>query len=131
MRVTGSDRVEGAQAAATVIARETRVEGQITGKRSVKVEGVLKGGISLEAPLEVVQGAHVEGDVSATVVRIGGNVVGNVKATELVELQAGAAVKGDVAAPAIHIVEGAHLDGRVQMTKEKPAVQPGPVQQKT
>ncbi len=130
MRVTGSDRVEGAQAAATVIARETRVEGQITGRRPVKVEGVLKGGINLEAPLEVVEGAQVEGDVSATVVRIGGNVAGNVKATELVELQAGATVKGDIAAPAIHIVEGAHLDGRVQMTKEKPPVHPGPAQQK-
>ena len=130
LKVGGSERLEVGQATATVIARDTRIEGQITGKRAVKVEGVLKGSIHLEAPLEILEGAHVEGDVSATVIRIGGSVTGNVTGRELVEMQAGASVKGDVAAPAIHVVEGAHLDGRVQMTKEKPGGQLGPTPQK-
>jgi cytoskeletal protein CcmA (bactofilin family) len=116
----GSERLDIGQATATVIARDTRVEGQLSGKRPVRIEGALKGGIRLEASLEIVEGALVEGDVYATTVRIGGSVTGNVTGATLIELQAGASVKGDVAAPALHVVEGAHLEGRVQMTKGTP-----------
>jgi cytoskeletal protein CcmA (bactofilin family) len=63
---------------------------------------------------------QVEADVHATVVRVAGTVTGNVTGGELVELLASAVVKGDVAAPALHVVEGARLEGRVQMLLEKP-----------
>ena len=104
---------------ATVIARGTRFEGQVSGNRPVRIEGSLKGGVHLEAPLEIVEGAQVEADVHATVVRVGGSVTGNVTGSELVELLASAVVKGDVAAPALHVVEGARLEGRVLMRAGK------------
>ena len=103
----------------TVLARDTHVEGNISGKRAVRIEGSLKGGVRLQADLEIIAGAQVEGDVHATVVRVAGTVTGNVTGGELVELLASAVVKGDVAAPALHIVEGARLEGRVQMRVEK------------
>jgi cytoskeletal protein CcmA (bactofilin family) len=106
-------------ATASVVARETSVEGQISGSRPVRIEGRLKGSVNLEAPLEVVAGAVVEADVHATVVRVAGTVTGNINANELIELMASAVVKGDVAAPALHVVEGARLEGRVQMTTTK------------
>jgi cytoskeletal protein CcmA (bactofilin family) len=108
-------------AAATVVARDTRFEGQITGSRAVRLEGSIKGMVQLKAPLEVVEGATLEAEVHATVVRVAGSVVGNITATELVELLASANVKGDVAAPALHVVEGAKLEGRVQMRAESVA----------
>ena len=104
---------------ATVIALGTRFEGQVSGNRPVRIEGSLKGGVRLDAPLEIVEGAEVEADVRATVVRVGGSVTGNVTGRELVELLASAVVKGDVAAPALHVVEGARLEGRVLMRAEK------------
>jgi cytoskeletal protein CcmA (bactofilin family) len=110
-------------AAATVIAREARVEGQVSGASAVRIEGHLKGSIRLEAPLEILEGAEVEADVQATSVRVAGAVTGNVSGTKLVELLATAVVKGDVTAPALHVVEGAKLEGRVQMRVEKTAGQ--------
>ena len=104
---------------ATVIARGTRFEGQVSGNRPVRIEGSLTGGMRLEAPLEIVEGAQVEADVHATVVRVGGSVTGNITGSELVELLASAVVKGDVAAPALHVVEGARLEGRVLMRAGK------------
>ena len=101
--------------AVTLIARESRFVGELTGTRGVRVEGTLKGSVDLKAAFEVVDGAEVEGEVHATTVRIGGTLVGNVTASELVELQASAVVKGDITAPSIHVVEGAKLEGRVQM----------------
>ena len=103
----------------TVIGRQTHVEGAITGGGAVRVDGHLKGTVRLEAPLEVIQGAVVEADVQATIVRIAGALTGNVTATQLVELLATAVVKGDVAAPALHVVQGAKLDGRVVMRTDK------------
>jgi cytoskeletal protein CcmA (bactofilin family) len=62
----------------------------------------------------------VEADVRATVVRVAGTVTGNIAASELVELLASAVVNGDVIAPALHVVEGARLEGRVQMRAPQP-----------
>jgi cytoskeletal protein CcmA (bactofilin family) len=115
---TGRQEVREA-AATTVLARETRLEGQVSGKRAVRVEGSLKGSVLLEAPLEVVAGAVVEADVRATVVRVAGAVTGNITAGELVELMASAVVKGDISTPALHVVEGARLEGRVEMRSQQ------------
>jgi cytoskeletal protein CcmA (bactofilin family) len=118
----GSDRFDARHtAAATVIAREARVDGQISGRGAVRIEGRLKGSVLLEAPLEIVEGAEVEADIHGTSVRVAGTVTGNVTGSEVVELLATAVVKGDVAAPALHVVEGARLEGRVQMQLEKPS----------
>ncbi len=107
------------QATGTLIGRQTHMEGSITGAGAVRVDGHLKGTVHLDAPLEVVQGAVVEADVQATIVRVAGSLTGNVTATQLVELLATAVVKGDVSAPALHVVQGAKLDGRVVMKAEK------------
>lgn len=99
----------------TVIARETRLSGELTGTRGVRIEGTVTGTVDLKAPFEVVEGAKVEAEVHATSVKIGGTVVGNVTATEVVELLASSVVKGDITSPTLHVVEGAKLEGRVQM----------------
>jgi len=116
----GGEKLDARQTGtATVIAHGTRFEGQLSGNRPVRIEGVLKGGVHLDAPLEIVEGAEVEADVRATVVHVGGSVTGNVTGSELVELLATAVVKGDIAAPALHVVEGARLEGRVLMRAAK------------
>jgi cytoskeletal protein CcmA (bactofilin family) len=121
-----------ARGTVTVIAPETRVVGEITGRRAVRIEGHLKGTVKLEAPLDVVEGASVEAEVHATVVRVAGNVLGNITASGLVDLAASAVVKGDILAPALRVVEGAKLEGRVQMHQEgkppKPAEAQPPAQ---
>lgn len=99
----------------TIIARESKVVGEITGSRGVRVEGSVHGKVELKAALEVAEGATVEAAIQASTVRVAGNVIGNVTAGELVELLASARVKGDITAPALHVVEGAQLEGRVQM----------------
>ncbi len=101
----------------TVVARETRFAGELTGSRPVRVEGTVHGSVQLDAPFEVAEGATVEAEVHAASARIAGRVVGNVTATEMVTLLASAVVEGDVVTPALHVVEGARLEGRVQMQR--------------
>ncbi len=108
----------------TVIAKETRLTGELSGAHGVRVEGQVKGTVALKAPLEVAAGATVEAEVQATSIRVAGTVVGNITVTELAELLAGSVVKGDITAPALHVVEGARLEGHVHMQTERGA---GPV----
>lgn len=105
----------------TVVARDTALRGDVTGKASVRVEGKVAGSVSVDGTLEVAEGATVEAEVKAGIVRVAGAVTGNVTATRLIELLATARVKGDLTAPALHVVEGAALEGRVVMAAgEKP-----------
>ncbi|MFI5142904.1 MAG: polymer-forming cytoskeletal protein [Thermoanaerobaculales bacterium] len=108
-------------ATATLIARETRFEGLLAGSSPVRLEGSLKGTVQLAAPLDVAEGATLEGEVHATVVRVGGTLTGNVNASARVELLASASVRGDITTPALHVVEGAKLEGRVVMRVERDA----------
>ncbi len=108
----------------TVVGRDTRLVGELTGTRGVRVEGALSGKVDLKAPLEIAEGAAVEAEILATTVRVAGSVTGNITASELVELLASARVKGDIATPALHVVEGARLEGRVDMQGGHPAAAP-------
>jgi len=105
----------------TVIARDTRFNGEVTGSRALRIEGSVSGAIKLKAPVEIAEGAVVEAEISASAVRVAGTVIGSIVATEMLELLASAVIKGDVSAPALHVVAGARLDGRVQMVVETPA----------
>jgi len=117
--------VEGRYGAApTVIAKNTTLDGELTGGAGVRVEGRVKGTVSLKAPLDVAAGATIEAEVRASAVRVAGTVIGNVTASELVELLAGGMVKGDITAPSLHVVEGAKLEGRVHMQADRPAEAP-------
>jgi cytoskeletal protein CcmA (bactofilin family) len=114
-------RVDARQAATTVLGRQNRFEGSITGAGAVRIEGALKGSVTLAAVCEVAEGASVEADLHGTVVRVAGTVNGNVSASKLVELLATAVVKGDVSGPALHVAEGAKLEGRVEMRSSESA----------
>ena len=59
--------------------------------------------------------------MQATAIRVAGTVIGNITVTELAELLAGSVVKGDITAPALHVVEGARLEGRVHMQTDRAA----------
>jgi cytoskeletal protein CcmA (bactofilin family) len=112
------------RATVTIVARETSVTGDIGGTCPIRVEGRVKGSVCVSASVEVAEGASIEGDVEGVLLRVAGAVSGNVVARELVELLATAVVRGDVKAKALHVVEGARLEGRVQMTIQTTAPAP-------
>ncbi len=81
----------------------------------------MKGSISLTAALEIAQGATVEADVTATRVVVTGTVIGSISASEMVSVESSGHVRGDVTCPALQVVEGAILDGRVSMGGGRPS----------
>jgi cytoskeletal protein CcmA (bactofilin family) len=111
-------------AGVTVVARATTVAGELTGTGAVRVEGTVKGTVRLEAPFEVAEGAMVEAEVWATRVEVAGTVTGNLNASEVIVLAPTAWVRGDVSSPALQVVDGARLEGRVNMKRSSAAGDP-------
>jgi cytoskeletal protein CcmA (bactofilin family) len=110
----------------TVIAKESRLKGELAGTAGVRIEGQVEGNVTVDGPVEVAEGAKVQGEIKGRTVKVAGEVVGNVHALQLVELLASGSVKGDLFTPSLHVVEGAHLEGQVHMESrpQPPASQP-------
>ena len=91
------------------------IKGAVTAHEDVVIAGRVEGSITVTGHNVVVEaGAHVDGDISASEVAIGGTVLGTVKAEERVVVHAGADLQGDVSAPRVAVTEGGVVNGRIE-----------------
>lgn len=99
----------------TVIGAEAYLQGVLTAKGSLRIDGRLEGSISDGQTVVVGPGGQVRGDISAESVVVGGAVTGNITATTQIEILTAGRVQGDVRTPRLTIEDGAHFDGRCTM----------------
>jgi cytoskeletal protein CcmA (bactofilin family) len=110
---------------ATVIGRETKFRGEISGTTDLLIDGEVAGVIRLTgAKLTVRAEGRVLATISAQDVVVAGHVEGEVRAAGRVELRDGATVLGDVCSARLSIEEGATLRGGVDPSR---ATEPFPV----
>ena len=103
---------------ATVIGRETKFRGEISGSTDLVIDGEVDGTIRLTgAKLTVRPEGRVKATISAQDVVIAGQLEGEIRATGRVELRDGAVVLGDVCAKSLSIEDGATLRGGVDPTR--------------
>lgn len=123
---TGPERTGRADAALTIIAPGTRVEGELKSSGVVKVEGTVVGTIHAERQVLVARGGVVEGDIHTAEAVIGGRVQGAITAGDRIEVQGGAVVHGDVATKRLVVQEGGEINGLVKMADQpqRPDSQP-------
>lgn len=110
---------------ATLIARGSRVDGQISGDAELIIEGEVHGEIKLRSHLVVGKEGVIRGTVSARSVEVSGKIIGNVHGGERVEVLASGTLEGDVSSPRVMIADGAFFKGKVDMTAKE-----GPTKQK-
>lgn len=103
---------------ATVIGREIKFRGEISGSTDLLIDGEVDGVIRLPgARLTVRADGHVHATITAQDVVIAGHVEGEIRATGRVELRSGAVVLGDICATRLSIEEGATLRGGVDPSR--------------
>lgn len=91
------------------------VRGEFSGEGDLRVGGQLEGTIDLTGTVEIVDGATVQGEISATEITVAGTVRGNLTASGKVEVLATGQVIGDVRGSGVIIQEGAVVNGRISM----------------
>jgi cytoskeletal protein CcmA (bactofilin family) len=112
---TLSTRMKNGSELATIIGQEASLEGRLTVKHAMRVEGQVKGELASTDTITVGTTGKIEGSVTAENVIIGGQVDGNIKAGGRVTLEAGSRFTGDLEASRLVITEGAVFNGHSTM----------------
>ena len=100
----------------TLLGRDTQIEGALTFKETIRVDGRIKGKlVSTQGTLIIGENAQIEADVQVGVAIIRGKVHGRVEAEQRIEIYAPAQVHGDISAPTVTIDSGVVFNGNCQM----------------
>jgi len=118
----------------TLISADTIVEGRVTAKSEIRIDGTFKGEIISDDRIVVGTSGDVEATVEAAGMVISGRVVGNLKIRERLELLSTGEIYGDleIQPGALIIEKGAKLEGRCTMglekakTSSRPTTEPHP-----
>ena len=114
----GSNPGPGSSGASTstYLAPGAKIQGEISGKTEVVIDGELEGQVKLNQLVTVGSQGVVKGEIHAQAVRVSGKVVGNIVGHDRVEVMATGTVEGDIVAPRVTVADGAFLKGKVEMT---------------
>jgi len=108
------------QKAASLIAHDMTLEGNITGGGELQVDGAIKGDVRVER-VTIGEGGHVDGGVYAEAVEVRGRVNGSITAKQ-VRLHGACHVDGDITHEQLAMETGAFFQGR-SLRLQRPATQ--------
>ena len=101
----------------TIIGPGAVLEGPLTTKDSTRIDGIIKGNVTVSGALIVGQEAKIYGTVSCLNAYVAGEVNGNISAPQgKVEISDSGRVVGDVSCKGIVIDENAVFHGQCSMT---------------
>ena len=108
-----------ASSAETFIGPSVKLEGNFSGEGDVAIEGILIGNLSTRGDIKVGTNAVIEAEVRAKNANIAGKVKGNLIISNHLKLTSTANISGDLKAMTLSIEEGATVNGKINMSKEK------------
>ncbi|MCB1684532.1 MAG: polymer-forming cytoskeletal protein, partial [Pseudomonadales bacterium] len=99
-----------------MIGKTISIKGDITGEESLIIEGKVDGTISLKNnDLTVGQSGVVNANITASVVRIDGEVKGDIIGIEKVVISKTGKVRGNIVGPRVTLEDGAKFKGSIDM----------------
>ena len=104
----------------TLLGRGTELEGDFSAEGSVRIDGIIKGNVTVSESMIIGATGNIEGNISAKSIIVGGEVLGNIDAPEKAELTATARVLGDITTNLIVIDEHAVFQGKCDMNQAVP-----------
>ena len=104
----------------TWIGKDTLLEGKITTREDICIQGRLHGTVESAASVLVPAGGEVEADIVARSVAIHGRVSGNVEAAETAEIGESGTLIGGIVASTVVVKAGATFEGTVRSRGTKP-----------
>ncbi len=100
--------------APTIIGRESRIRGRVTGASDIEVHGHLEGELTVGGEVRVEATATIAADIRARRIVVRGAIRGDLNADEAIVLEEGARVVGDLRAPRVAIAPGGLVKGYVE-----------------
>ena len=106
----------------TIIGKNTKFKGTISGEGNVRIDGALDGEISSTGDIVIGEQGNVTATIKANNVLISGTVKGNIHVNSKLEITATGNLFGDVRASVLSIAEGAAFKGSSNMESSEVAV---------
>ncbi|WP_110954583.1 bactofilin family protein [Anaerosinus massiliensis] len=106
----------------TIIGKNTKFKGTISGEGNVRIDGALDGEISSTGDIVIGEQGNVTATIKANNVLISGTVKGNIHVNSKLEITATGNLFGDVRASVLSIAEGAAFKGSSNMEASEVAV---------
>ena len=103
-----------------IIGKGIRIKGNLSGGGDLVIEGQVEGQVSLKNHLIIEGTGRVMADIEAEQLTINGEASGNINASDRVSINASAKVVGDIKAPRVVIEDGARFQGSIEMEVELP-----------
>jgi len=106
----------------TLIGNGTILEGTLTSRESICIEGTVRGKILCEGSVIVGPKGRVDADVYAETVLVGGEVNGNIVSKSKLEITTSGKLRGDIKTGSLIVAEGVLFEGKCQMLTEDNAI---------
>jgi cytoskeletal protein CcmA (bactofilin family) len=103
----------------SVVARNSRFVGKISGNEGILVSGRLKGDVKSEQLVWIQSGGGIIGDIDSPFVIIEGDLKGNIKSAEHVEIRSQARITGNIQTQKIAMAEGSSFQGEIHMPRKE------------
>jgi len=110
---------EPSVSAETFIGPSVKLEGNFSGDGDVVIEGILVGHLSTLGDVRVGQNAVIEAEIKAQSATIAGKIKGNVITTNSLKIMSSASIHGDIKTMSLTIEDGASINGKINMSKDK------------
>ncbi|WP_143962565.1 bactofilin family protein [Litoribacter populi] len=100
-----------------VIAKETKITGEIIAQGNIRIEGTVEGTLKSEKKVVIGDSAKIVGNISAVEVEVSGYIEGEIKCSEALYLKKSAVIKGDMVTKKLVVENGAVFNGKCHMTE--------------
>lgn len=98
----------------TIIGPEITIEGDLSGKQTIKIDGSIKGNVHIENGIILGEKGSVTGNIKSNTVIIYGEIHGNIDCKELTLKNTGI-INGDILTNTIEIENGGRYNGQLRM----------------
>jgi cytoskeletal protein CcmA (bactofilin family) len=119
--VSGATDARDEGDAYSLIDAHSSLDGTLTTRRDLLVEGKVTGTVRCEGTLYIAEGASVDADVDASNIVVSGSMSGTIRCHGLLEIRDSGSVRGEVSTARLTILEGAVYEGHIRMQPGEPA----------
>lgn len=98
----------------TVIAEELAIVGDLNGEESIRIDGRVKGNITIKDGVILGEKSLVEGNIQADSLIVFGKIIGNIICKSLQVKEQGM-VNGDISTDTLNVEKGAIINGHLSM----------------
>ena len=101
---------------------DTTFSGTLNFEGIVRIDGKFEGEVVTNDVLIVGETGELSADITAGIVVCKGQITGSIVAAEKVEMHANSRIAGNIKSPALHVEQGATLDGYCDMSGKEPKI---------